>query len=218
MTVTADGEEGRDTARRLGLGAAVVVVLVAVAITVGIGVFRSALAPVDEIPLASETSGEATGEEAAQTAPSSSSTDLVVHVAGAVGKPGVYVLPPQARVLDAVAAAGGFTETAEPRSVNLARLLADGEQLVVAEIGDHTLEQPPGTVPGDASATGDGKVNLNTADEAALDTLPRIGPALAERIIAWREANGPFTSVDDLLAVSGFGEKMVESLRDLVVL
>lgn len=218
MTVTGDGEKGRDTARRLGLGAAVVVVLVAVAITVGIGVFRSALAPVDEIPLVSETSGEATGEEATQTAPSSSSTELVVHVAGAVGKPGVYVLPPQARVLDAVAAAGGFTETAEPRSVNLARLLADGEQLVVAEIGDHTLEQPPGTVPGDASATGDGKVNLNTADEAALDTLPRIGPALAERIIAWREANGPFTSVDDLLAVSGFGEKMVESLRDLVVL
>ncbi|WJL95683.1 ComEA family DNA-binding protein [Microbacterium sp. ET2] len=215
--MTADGEEGRHTARRVGLGAAVVVVLAAVALTVGIGVLRSALGPVEDVPLPSGTVGVSTGEEGTESVPPAPSADLVVHVAGAVATPGVYVLPDRARVLDAVAAAGGFTETAEPRSVNLARLLADGEQLVVAEIGDVTLEQPPGTAAGGAPDTTGGKVNLNTADEAALDTLPRIGPALAERIIAWRESNGPFTSVDDLLAVSGFGEKMVESLRDLVV-
>ncbi|NYF17064.1 competence protein ComEA [Microbacterium sp. AK009] len=216
--MTADGEEARHTARRLGVGAAVVVVLTAVAVTVGIGVFRSALAPVDEVPLSSETSGVSVPDAATGSASPSSPAGLVVHVAGAVAKPGVYVLPDRARVLDAVAAAGGFTESAEPRSVNLARILADGEQLIIAEIGDVSLEQPPGTAPGGAPDASGGRVNLNTADEAELDTLPRIGPALAERIIAWREANGPFTSVDDLLAVSGFGEKMVESLRDLVVL
>ena len=67
-----------------------------------------------------------------------------------------------------------------------------------------------------ASAQGDGRVNLNTADLAALDTLPRIGPAMAQRILDWREANGRFTSVEDLLAVPGIGDKMLESLRDLV--
>ncbi len=72
---------------------------------------------------------------------------------------------------------------------------------------------PPSTTAGPA---GDGRVNLNTADAAALDTLPRIGPALAERIIEWRESNGRFTSVEDLLAVPGIGEKMLDALRDAV--
>lgn len=215
MTVTADGEEDRHTARRLGFGAAVVIVLVAVAVTVGVGVLRSALAPVDAIPLPAETGVPIPTEgEGASAAPAS---ELVVHITGAVADPGVYILPEGARVLDAVAAAGGLTETAEPGSVNLARPLSDGEQLIIAEIGEDPPEQSSAATPGAPPETADGRVNLNTADEAALDTLPRIGPALAQRIIDWREENGPFTSVDDLLAVSGFGEKMVESLRDLVV-
>lgn len=198
--------------RRLGLGAAVVVVLVAIAITVGMGVLRSALAPVDEIPLPPPT--DLMSEPGAAAAPSPAG--LVVHITGAVAAPGVYILPDGARVLDVVAAAGGLLETAEPRSVNLARPVVDGEQLVVSQVGEAAPGEP--VAPVDATTgSADGKVNLNTADEAMLDTLPRIGPALAQRIIAWREENGPFTSVDDLLAVSGFGEKMVESLRDLVV-
>lgn len=215
MTVTADGEEDRHTARRLGFGAAVVVVLVAVAVTVGVGVLRSALAPVDAIPLPAETGVRVPTE--GEGAPAAPASELVVHVAGAVADPGVYILPEGARVLDAVAAAGGLIETAEPGSVNLARPLSDGEQLIIGEIGDIPSEQSSAATPGAAPETAETRVNLNTADEAALDTLPRIGPALAQRIIDWREENGPFTSVDDLLAVSGFGEKMVESLRDLVV-
>jgi competence protein ComEA len=111
--------------------------------------------------------------------------------------------------VDAVAAAGGFTEVADAAGLNLARLVSDGEQIVVPAVG----ETPPGAVPGLA---GDGRVNLNTADLAALDTLPGVGPATAAKIVAWREQHGRFASVEDLLDVSGIGEAKFEGLRDLV--
>jgi competence protein ComEA len=145
---------------------------------------------------------------------------LLVHVLGAVAKPGLVELAAGARVVDAVAAAGGFTADADPAGVNLARPVVDGEQLVVLAVG----QVPPPTAPGQASGEGgaaiatDGKVHLNTADVAALDTLPRIGPALAQRIIDWREANGPFTSVDQLLEVTGIGDAVFGGLADRVAL
>jgi competence protein ComEA len=185
--------------RRLGVGAAIVVALVALAVTVGIGILRGATAPVDEVPLAVSTTGAAV-----------SGATLFVHVSGAVRVPGLYRLDDGARVVDAIAAAGGFADGAAQDAVNLARPLTDGEQLMVPVVG----AQPASTAA--AAAPGDGRVNLNTADAAALDTLPRIGPAMAARIVAWREQNGRFTSVDDLLAVPGIGDKMLESLRDLV--
>lgn len=132
---------------------------------------------------------------------------IVVHVLGAVAYPGVYELPANARAIDAIAAAGGFAEEADRGQLNLARFVADGEQLRVPLIG----ETPP-----DAPGTTGGKVNLNTADAAALETLPRVGPALAARIIAWREANGSFTAIEDLMAVTGIGEKTFAGLRELV--
>jgi competence protein ComEA len=185
--------------RRLGIGAAIVVALLALAVTLGIGILRGATAPVDEVPLAVATTGAAvTGSK------------LFVHVSGAVRVPGLYRLDDGARVVDAIAAAGGFTDGAAQDAVNLARPLTDGEQLIVPVAG----AEPSST--GAAGAPGDGRVNLNTADADALDALPRIGPALAARIVAWREQNGRFTSVDDLLAVPGIGDKMLESLRDLV--
>jgi competence protein ComEA len=158
---------------------------------------------------------------------------LLVHVLGAVASPGVYELDEGARVVDAVAAAGGFGEQADQGSVNLARPLVDGEQLRVLAMG----EVPPasaggagsgtgassagaggggGTGEGGAAAASGGKVNLNAATELDLDALPRIGPAMAARIIAWRTENGPFTAVDDLLQVTGIGDKTFEGLRDLV--
>ena len=93
--------------------------------------------------------------------------------------------------------------------MNLARPVSDGEQLHVPATGEDADAA-------DAAPPGDGRVNLNTADAAALDTLPRIGPAMAARIIEWRDANGRFTSVEDLLSVPGIGDKMLETLRDLV--
>ncbi|MFH8249966.1 helix-hairpin-helix domain-containing protein [Microbacterium sp. B2969] len=184
--------------RRLGVGAAVVVVLAALAITIGIGILRGAGAPTQSVPIASHASVDA-------SAPAS----LYVHVSGAVADPGLYVLDEGARVVDAIGAAGGFAPDADHDAVNLARPLSDGEQLVVPVMGESAPV-------GDASPAGDGRINLNTADTAALDTLPRVGPAMAQRIIDWREANGRFTSVEDLLAVPGIGDKMLEALRDLV--
>ena len=133
---------------------------------------------------------------------------IYVHILGEVVHPGLYELREGDRAIDAVAAAGGFLESADQAQLNLARFVVDGEQIAVPAIGE-TPAAPPGT-------SASGLVNLNTADAATLDTLPRVGPAMAERIIQWREANGRFTAVEDLLNVTGIGEKTFESLKDLV--
>lgn len=187
--------EARRARWRIRVGAAVVLVLVAI----GCAVLVSALSDRSGAEVVSK--GEPTAS--ADFAPST----IVVHVLGAVARAGVYELPHGARAIDAIAAAGGFADDADRGHLNLARFLADGEQLLVPAEGE---------VPAGAGVVADGRVNLNTADRAALETLPRVGPALADRIIAWRQANGPFTSVDDLLAVSGIGEKTLAGFRDLV--
>lgn len=144
------------------------------------------------------------------TASAPSGAVVYIHVLGAVSSPGVYRFRDGDRVVDAIAAAGGYTAEADPQAVNLARFLSDGEQILVPVRG----AAPP---PGEAAPGGEGaQVNLNTATSSELETLPRIGPAMAERIIAWRDENGGFTSVDDLLGVAGIGDKTFEGLRDLV--
>ena len=181
---------------RLSIGAAVVLGLVVLSAAVGLGIMRGQAGPSESVPL--------TGTAASP----SPSGDLYVHVLGAVERPGLYVLDLDARLVDALAAAGGTTDDADLGAVNLARILADGEQIVVPVVG---AVAEPGTP---AAGSADERIDLNTADQAALETLPRIGPALAERIIAWREENGRFQSVDDLLAVPGIGEKLLEAIRD----
>jgi competence protein ComEA len=195
--------------RRLGLGAAVVLLIGALGVTVAIGIVRGAMSPVEDVVI-----------EPTTVAATPAAAAVHVHVSGAVRMPGLYVLPAGARVVDAIAAAGGFAGDADRDAVNLARPLDDGEQLPVAREGE---APPPGQAavggagPGGAGLDGEAPpIDLNTADAAQLETLPRIGPALAERIIAWRDDNGGFTSVEDLLAVPGIGDKMLESLRDLV--
>jgi competence protein ComEA len=178
---------------RLSVGAAVVLGLVVLSGAVGLGIMRGQAAPAETVPLPA-TSSAASGE-------------LYVHILGAVHRPGLYVLDLDARLVDAVAAAGGTTDEADLAGVNLARVLADGEQIVVPAVG-------AGDAGGAEAAPADGRIDLNTADQAALETLPRIGPALAQRIIDWREENGRFASVDDLLAVPGIGEKLLAGIRD----
>ncbi|WP_203579555.1 ComEA family DNA-binding protein [Microbacterium hibisci] len=200
-----DGEGATDAAsarRRLGAGAVVVLVVAALAVTVGIGIVRGAIAPVEQVVV-----------EATPSAAAEATAELYVHVSGAVRSPGLYVLVAGARAVDAIAAAGGFADDADRGAVNLARTLDDGEQLAVPRQGEAAA-----TVTGAAGPPGaaGALVDLNTADAAQLETLPRIGPALAERIVSWREDNGGFTSVEDLLAVPGIGDKMLEALRDLV--
>ncbi len=169
---------------------------------VGWGILRGQAAPTETVPL-----DETSQVDTAQTG------RLYVHVLGAVAKPGLYILDLDARVVDALAAAGGSLDTADLRAVNLARSVSDGEQIVVPAQGE--AETQTGAGSGQAPA-GDGLLDLNNADQAALETLPRIGPALAQRIIEWREQNGRFRSVDDLLGVPGIGEKLLAGIREQV--
>jgi competence protein ComEA len=134
---------------------------------------------------------------------------LYIHVVGEVVSPGMYQLPIGARLVDAVFAAGGLTDEADNASVNLARELTDGEQIIVFSISQEG--QSPGT-------NSSGLISLNRAGDKELEELPGIGPALAGRIIAWREANGGFKSIEDLLKVSGIGESLLSGVIDLVTL
>jgi competence protein ComEA len=146
-------------------------------------------------------------------------TELIfVQVAGAVRRPGVYEIPSDARVFQAVLQAGGFTDVADQEAVPLAARLTDGCRLYVPEQGEtvsgSVLSATP--VEGGASAPSAGPVSLNAASLEELDSLPGIGPALAQQIISYRETQGPFTSVDQLTDVPGIGPSKLEQLRPLV--
>ena len=201
MPAESETPQPRPRARlKLGVGAAVVLGLVVLSAAVGLGILR----------------GQTSGSQVVDIADAGTATvapaEVYVHVLGQVTRPGLYLLAQGTRVADALAAAGGTLEDADLQAVNLARLISDGEQIVVPQIG-------AAPAPGAGSAavpSGDGVIDLNAADQAGLETLPRIGPALAERIIQWRDENGRFASVDDLLAVPGIGEKLLEGLRDKV--
>jgi len=198
---------------RIAVGAAVTLFIAAVAVA---ALLSFGAGGGGEQPLI-DGSGVESGPSGAPEPVTVGAAPLLVHVLGAVAKPGLVELAAGARVVDAVAAAGGFTADADPAGVNLARPVVDGEQLVVLAIGQ---VPPPGQAPGPAGGAtgGDGLVHLNTADVAALDTLPRIGPALAQRIIDWRDANGPFTSIDQLLEVTGIGDAVFAGLAERVAL
>lgn len=183
---------------KLSITASLAVGFGALVVAVGAYVFRHNPPALVSVPAASTE----------QSALESTAQGMVfVHVAGAVQNPGVVEVPADSRVMDAIEKAGGATEEASLDNVNLARLVFDGEHIVIPRLGD---AQDPET------AAGSGLISLSSADEETLDSLPRIGPATAQRIIAWREQNGPFRSVDDLLAISGIGPATLEGLRPLV--
>jgi competence protein ComEA len=138
---------------------------------------------------------------------------VVVHVAGLVSAPGVFELPVGSRVVDALEAAGGAQPGVDVSTLNLARVLVDGEQIAV---GVPAAPDAAGTQPADGAEAHGLPLNLNTATEAELDALPGVGPVLAGRIVAWRSEHGPFTAVEELLEVSGIGTATLENLIDLV--
>lgn len=162
------------------------------------------------------------------TAVSSSTTTtatplIYVQVAGAVRRPGVYRLTQDARVFQAVTEAGGFTDEADQQALTLAARLTDGCRVYVPRVGEAVTEpvtpavnEGAGVGGGGAGGTGPGVVSLNSATLEQLDSLPGIGPTIAQDIITYRETNGPFTSVDQLLEVPGIGPARLERLRPLV--
>ncbi|MDO5329690.1 MAG: ComEA family DNA-binding protein [Coriobacteriia bacterium] len=133
-------------------------------------------------------------------------SQIQVHVAGAVAKPGVYKLAQGSRIMDAINAAGGFTSEANQTSLNLAKTVEDGEQILI----ETNTAQTPQT------SNDNGKVNINTADLSQLQTLSGVGPATAQKIIDYRSANGKFKSIEDLKKVSGIGDKTYEKFKDKI--
>lgn len=138
-----------------------------------------------------------------------------VYVCGAVRKPGVYELPAESRVYEAVEAAGGMTDEAEKTALNLAEQLSDGQQIYVpTEEEAKTSDQP---VSGNAAAAGnDGKINLNTASKEELMTLPGIGEAKADSIVRYRETNGDFRSSEELMKIEGIKDGIFNRIKDRI--
>lgn len=146
---------------------------------------------------------------ASSPSPEAAATELVVDVAGKVKNPGIVTLPPGSRVYEAIEAAGGLKGDVDTSGLNLARVLADGEQVLVG------VEPVAGAAPAGAPGSS-AKVDLNTATAEQLDALPGVGPVTAAAILQWRADHGRFSSVDDLLDVDGIGQATLARLRDLV--
>ena len=185
--------------------AGLVVVLVAVLGGAGLWYARSLPKPV--------TIAES-GPGAAQQASSSPSpsVSVIVDVAGAVRQPGVYEFAEGDRVIDAIERAGGSLPKADLSLLNLAAPLADGTQILVPKTGPTVAGMPGGTAPGSSS----GLININSASATELEALSGIGEVLAATIVEYRDQNGPFTSVDDLMDVSGIGPATLDEIRDQV--
>ncbi|MET3636402.1 ComEA family DNA-binding protein [Curtobacterium oceanosedimentum] len=183
------------------------------------------------------SAGAPVGPSAGAGAPtgSASAAAVSVYVLGAVVRAGVVEVPSGTRVDDVLQQAGGATADADLARLNLARPVVDGERLYVPRVGETAVPEAlrpdvsggsgggGSSAGGTAGSSGAGGVDpgadvvdLNTADQATLETLPGIGPALAARILAWREEHGGFSSVDDLLEVSGIGDTRLAELRDRV--
>lgn len=166
-----------------------------------------------ERPLEVSARADAAGGPAGVDVPE----EVVVDVAGKVRKPGIVTLPAGSRVFEAIERAGGIKGSLKEPTLNLARQLVDGEQILVGvEPADPSAAAAsPGGASSGATGPG-GAVNLNSATLEQLDSLPGVGPVTAQSILDWRQENGRFTAVDDLLDVSGIGEKTLEDLRDRV--
>jgi competence protein ComEA len=158
-----------------------------------------------EAPVAETSAPIATASEAIPQG-------VTVHVSGEVASPGLVQVPAGSRIADVIAAAGGVLPGADVGSLNLAAPVRDGEQVAVVPATGASAGGGGGDPPDD------GRIRVNHADQAALELLPGVGPVLAARILAHREQNGPFATVEDLLDVPGIGEGRLAAIRDVVAI
>jgi competence protein ComEA len=145
-------------------------------------------------------------------------TEIVISIAGAVNAPGVYHLPSDARLNDAIVAAGGFAPDADLSGINLALRLDDEQSIEIPRQRRSAEGSPVATIgsSGSSTAADSAHININTADAVLLDTLPGIGPAIAGRIVEYRETHGPFTRIEELARVDGISAAMVDEMRDKI--
>ncbi len=154
--------------------------------------------------------------QAVMLRPAPTEKPIIVHISGAVPRPGVYALPKGARVQDAVSAAGGFLAEADKESINLAQPLEDGQRLDIPFLEGFSPVLPTPVVERSVSPQDTDLVNINTATSFELETLPGIGPTIAQKIIEYREQNGPFLSTEDIINVPGIGPGTYERIKDLI--
>lgn len=140
---------------------------------------------------------------------------ISVYISGSVAKPDVYQLPHGSIVKDAIAAAGGATSDADLNHVNLAQALTDGQQIYVPKVGE-VPTAAPSAGKGTEAPVVTGPININTATEAELESLPHIGPAIAARIIEYREKHGPFARIEDIQNVQGIGPSIFAQIKDKI--
>ena len=169
-------------------------------------------------PGSGDISSDEVSDDSSPKAPAA--TEVYVDVDGAVASPGVYRLKDGARVAQAIDAAGGLTLDADVTGLNRASKVADGQKIYVPKVGEQTVTAGDGADGGAAASPGvsnaTGLVNINTASASELQTLSGIGPSMAQSIIDERTKNGAFASVDDLMRVSGIGEKKLAKIKDCI--
>jgi competence protein ComEA len=144
---------------------------------------------------------------------------VIIHISGAVKNPGVYKLKSIDRVVDAVKIAGGITERANPDAINLAALLKDGQKIIIPyKISNQVTVESDKNIEEvySSSSSPSDQININTADDNTLQSLPGIGPVLSKKIMDYRNQNGLFEVIDDIKDVSGIGEKKFEGIKDLI--
>jgi competence protein ComEA len=157
--------------------------------------------------------------------PPPTDSPIIVHISGAVVQPGVFAMPSASRLRDLVNAAGGMLPNADPRQVNLAAPLEDGQHILILEIKPTSTPRPSGGAApsegqpppeGTESPQADVIININTASLEELDSLPGIGPAIAQRIIEYRTAHGDFNAIEEIQNVSGIGPATFEKIKERI--
>jgi competence protein ComEA len=170
------------------------------------------------LPVSAGPPAASAAPAAAEGSSASSSPVVVVDVAGRVRRPGITTLPAGSRVVDAIEAAGGPRRGVELTALNLARVLVDGEQIVVGVPPPGGVAAPAASAPGASAGAPGPLVNINSATQAELETLPGVGPVTAGAILQWRTDNGAFSSVDELLEVSGIGDATLAQIAPFVTI
>lgn len=216
-----DKSEARPNYRNIALVGAAIVLVIGVVFAL-MGYLNSAEASSFEVTKADDAAERS--DDGMEPVTESAPAQVCVYVTGHVVHPGVVYLDEGSRVADAIEACGGMTDDASAESLNLARIVVDGEQIQVQSVAEMEAASQPvassgSSAPvasGPSSQVASGKVNINTADSSQLQTLSGVGESKAKKIIDYRETNGPFKSIEDLANVSGIGEKTVENLREYI--